>query len=118
LIVEDDEVSEKLIEITVRMYSSAILKAKTGIEAVETCRDNPDIDLIFMDIKLPEMGGYEAVQKIREFNKEVIIIAQTAHSLVGDMEKAISSGCNDYITKPIKNTELVRLLHKSLKING
>ena len=112
LIVEDDEVSEMLIDITVRMYSREILKAVTGLEAVKASRDNPDIDLILMDIRLPIMSGYEAVSKIREFNKEVIIIAQTAHGLSGDKEKAINAGCNDYLTKPVIKNELLAMIKK------
>lgn len=58
------------------------------------------------NIRLPEMSGYEATRKIREFNSSVIIIAQTAYGLSGDREKAIDAGCNDYISKPIKNDVL------------
>jgi PAS domain S-box-containing protein len=112
LIVEDDEVSGMLIEITAKMFSEEILKARTGVEAVEACRNNPDIDLVLMDIRMPEMNGYDAVGKIREFNKEVIIIAQTAHGLAGDREKAIKSGCNDYISKPVNKNELLGLIEK------
>lgn len=112
LIVEDDEVSEKLIYIHVKMLSREILKARSGFEALEICRLNPDIDLIMMDIRMPIMSGYEAVSKIREFNKEVIIIAQTAHGLSGDKEKAINAGCNDYLTKPLIKGELMNLIQK------
>jgi CheY-like chemotaxis protein len=63
-----------------------------------------------MDIQMPEMGGYEATRRIREFNKEVIIIAQTAFGLSGDREKAIEAGCNDYISKPISIAELLGLI--------
>jgi PAS domain S-box-containing protein len=112
LIVEDDEVSGMLIEITAKTFSKEILKARTGVESVEVCRNNPDIDLILMDIRMPEMNGYEAVRKIREFNKEVIIIAQTAYGLSVDREKAIKSGCNDYISKPVNKIELLALIEK------
>ena len=112
LIAEDDEVSEMLIYITVKTFGKEILKTRTGIEAVEACRDNPDIDLLLMDIRMPEMDGYEATKQIRKFNKEVIIIAQTAYGLSGDREKAMEAGCNDYITKPILNAELEALMQK------
>jgi len=115
LIAEDDDVSEMLITINVNDFSKEILKARTGVEAVEACRNNLDIDLVLMDIRMPEMSGYEAVQKIRELNKEVIIIAQTAQGLAGDKEKAIRSGCNDYISKPVNKDELLQLLQKNLK---
>jgi signal transduction histidine kinase/CheY-like chemotaxis protein len=112
LIAEDDEVSEMLIDSYVKSFAREILKAKTGGEAVEVCRTNPDIDLIWMDIRLPEMGGYEATRQIREFNSEVVIIAQTAYGLTGDKHKSIASGCNDYIAKPIDETELHALIQK------
>jgi len=106
LIAEDDEVSELLLDIEVQAFSKDILKVKTGVEAVRLCRDNPDIDLILMDIRMPEMGGLSATRQIRQFNKDVIIIAQTAYSLAGDRERAIEAGCNDYISKPINKVEL------------
>jgi len=112
LIVEDDVISEKLIKATVKMFSKEVLKAGTGVEGVEACRNNPDIDLVLMDIKMPEMDGLEATRQIRQFNKEVIIIAQTAFALTGDREKAIGAGCNDYIAKPIKKAELMVLIQK------
>ncbi|MFO7971403.1 MAG: PAS domain S-box protein [Desulfobacterales bacterium] len=112
LIVEDDEVSEMLLHETVKMFGNEILKARTGVEAVEVCLDNPDIDLILMDIRMPEMGGYKATKQIREFNKEVIIIAQTAYGLRGEREKSIEKECNDYIAKPINKDELLALIQK------
>ncbi len=106
LMVEDDEVSEMLLDETVKLHGKEILKARTGVEAVEACLNNPDIDLILMDIQMPVMGGYQATKQIREFNKEVIIIAQTAYGMTGDREKSIEAGCNDYMAKPIKQGEL------------
>jgi CheY-like chemotaxis protein len=58
------------------------------------------------------MSGYEAIQQIREFNKDVVIIAQTAYGLTGDREKAMAAGCNDYISKPIKKDVLIALIYK------
>ncbi|KAF0129226.1 MAG: hypothetical protein FD155_2715 [Bacteroidetes bacterium] len=112
LVVEDDEVSEMLIAIDVEKFSKNILKAGTGNEAVEIIRNNPDIDLILMDIQMPELMGYEATRQIRQFNQEVIIIVQTAFGLYGDREKAIEAGCNDYISKPINKEELLGLIQK------
>ena len=112
LVAEDDEVSEMLLDETVKMFAKEILKARTGVEAVEVCLNNTDIDLILMDIHMPDMGGYEAAQQIREFNKEVIIIAQTAYGQMGDSEKSIKSGCNDYLAKPINANELHAMIQK------
>ena len=112
LIAEDDPSSEMLLSIAVSPFVKEIYKTTTGTETVETCRKNPDIDLVLMDIQMPGMNGYEATRKIREFNKNVVIIAQTAFALAGDREKAIDSGCNDYIGKPIKSKELLKMIGK------
>jgi len=116
LIVEDDLASETYITIVVKIFGKEILVVRNGVEAVKTCHDNPDLDLILMDIKLPKMDGYEATRQIREFNKDVIIIAQTAYALIGDREKAIAAGCNDYISKPISKILLKELVSKHFKI--
>ncbi|WP_372649020.1 response regulator [Draconibacterium sp.] len=112
LIVEDDKVSFDFVSFLVRNYSTEILRAATGIEAVELLRRYKDIDLILMDIKMPGIDGCEATRRIRNFNKEVIIIAQTAYGLSGDREKTLAAGCNDYISKPIKKENLLKLIEK------
>ena len=87
-----------------------VLWARNGEEAVKIAKENSNIDLILMDIKMPVMDGYTATKKIREFNKEVIIIAQTAYALTGEKEKTIAAGCNYYITKPIEIKILMNTL--------
>jgi signal transduction histidine kinase/CheY-like chemotaxis protein len=111
LIVEDDPLSEMILEIELTKWGNSILKARTGLEAVEVAEANPDLDLILMDIGLPEINGYEATRRIRLFNSSVVIIAQTAYGFAGDQEKAKAAGCNDYLSKPI---HLVTL-HTTLK---
>lgn len=117
LIAEDDEFAQNLLSIILEDFSKEILHAKTGVKVVELFRKQPDIDLILMDIQMPEMSGYEATRQIREFNKDVIIIAQTAFALAGDREKALEAGCNDYITKPIKKEELFKKIKNCLSKN-
>jgi signal transduction histidine kinase/ActR/RegA family two-component response regulator len=112
LIAEDDETSEMLLRMAVKIFCKEILTVRTGVEAIEACRNNPDIDLVLMDVKMPEMDGYTAVRHIRQFNKDVVIIAQTAYGLAGDREKAMNAGCNGYISKPIKKDELMALIQK------
>lgn len=110
LLAEDDESSELLISIALKSYSKNIIKVCNGAEAVETCRKNPDLDLILMDVKMPVLDGYEATREIRKFNNQVIIIAQTAYGLAGDREKAIEAGCNNYISKPLEISALLNLI--------
>jgi PAS domain S-box-containing protein len=112
LIAEDDESSEKLLTEIFKKYCKAEIRVRNGIDAVETCRNNPDIDLILMDIQLPEMNGYEATREIRKFNKSVLIIAQTAYALAGDRELTLKAGCNDYISKPIDRRVLLNIIEK------
>ena len=112
LIAEDDETSVAFITKVVRKYCRGIIYAENGLEAIESCRNNPDLDLILMDIRMPEMNGYDASRQIRQFNKDVIIIAQTAFALTGDREKAIAAGCNDHISKPINQENLLRVIQK------
>jgi len=115
LIAEDEDTSYRLINMYLSKMCGAIIHAKTGLQAIEACKNNPDIDLILMDIKMPEMNGYIATKQIRQFNKEVVIIAQTAYSISGDREKAIEAGCNDYISKPISRASLYGLINSYFK---
>jgi signal transduction histidine kinase/ActR/RegA family two-component response regulator len=115
LITEDNFSADMLLSLLLEDYASEIFHAANGKEGVEICRNNPDIDLIMMDVKMPEMNGYEAVQKIREFNRNVIIIAQTANALSGEKEKAMNAGFDDYITKPLKHEVLISAIHRFFK---
>jgi len=110
LIAEDDVASFLHLSILTKVFAREVLHVTSGSEAVQTCRDHPDIDLVLMDIKMPLMDGLEATRLIRKFNPTVYIIAQTAYALTGDLEKALESGCNDYITKPIQLDELMEKL--------
>ncbi|MGM0408445.1 MAG: hybrid sensor histidine kinase/response regulator, partial [Bacteroidota bacterium] len=112
IIAEDDEASAFYLQTILKKESNKILVTKNGHETVEACRNNPDTDLVLMDIQMPGLDGYAATRRIREFNKEVIIFAQTAYALPGDREKAMDAGCNDYITKPIKKEDLITLINK------
>ena len=68
-----------------------------------------------MDIQLPEMNGYEATKQIREFNKDVVIIAKTAYAIAGDREKSINAGCDDYISKPLQVDHLIKMIGSYMK---
>ncbi|MBT3208856.1 MAG: PAS domain S-box protein [Bacteroidetes bacterium] len=112
LIVEDDFSAEIHICMSLQNICGEILFARTGIEALKICINNPDIDLILMDINMPTMDGYVATQQIRDFDRNVVIIAQTVNTDEADRKKALEAGCNDYITKPIDKDVLIEMLHK------
>lgn len=107
LVAEDDETSLDLIKTILEFEDNSILYAKNGKEAVDIHMQNPDIDLILMDLKMPLMDGLEATIKIRETDKNVPIIAQTAFAFPGDKDKALVAGCSDYISKPIIKKKLL-----------
>ncbi|MGB1032579.1 MAG: ATP-binding protein, partial [Flavobacteriales bacterium] len=115
LIVEDDEISSILIGLAVEPLASEIIKVKSGVEALEMCKSHPDFDLILMDIQMPVMDGFETTKRIREFNKDVIIIAQTANGLHEDRDKTILAGCTDYVSKPIDKEVLLSLIYSHFK---
>lgn len=110
LIVEDDVFSKDLLLSLLDKLSKEILITTNGVEAVEICHKHQDIDLILMDIKIPLLDGYKTTRKIRAFNKEVFILAQTAYAMQGDKEKALEAGCNDFIAKPIDKNKLYKII--------
>jgi signal transduction histidine kinase/CheY-like chemotaxis protein len=110
LIVEDDEPSALLSTEIFQKYCRMVLYATNGVEAVDVFKNNPDIDLVLMDINMPVMNGRQATKKIRQLNKEVIIIAQSAHVFESDREKAIEAGCNAFLLKPVDRHQIFGLL--------
>jgi two-component system, cell cycle response regulator DivK len=112
LIAEDLSINYKLIEIALRKTQAKLVWAKNGLEAITIFTNNPTIDLILMDIQMPEMDGYEATRRIRETNKNVPIIAQTAYAMSGEKENSISAGCTSYISKPIRRDTLYEVIEE------
>ncbi|WP_321288788.1 PAS domain-containing protein [uncultured Sunxiuqinia sp.] len=110
LIVDDDELVVMYLEAVLQKYKEEVIIAKTGTEAVEMCRNNSELDIVLMDIKMPGIDGYEATRRIREFNKDIFILAQTAYAQSEDREKAIEAGCDEYISKPINQTKLMEII--------
>jgi CheY-like chemotaxis protein len=114
LIVEDDLSSRLYLNKILEKTEVITLNAGDGQEALDMALDNPDIDIILMDIQLPVMDGYMTSSKIREFRKEIIIIAQTAYGLMEEKEKIMDSGFDDYLIKPIISQVLIEKLKTNL----
>ncbi|WP_303207794.1 hybrid sensor histidine kinase/response regulator [Bacteroides oleiciplenus] len=106
LIAEDNDGNYSLVHHILKDYE--ITRVLNGVEAVQEVR-NGDYDFVLMDMKMPIMGGLEAVRKIREFNKEIMIIALTANAFESDRVCALEAGCNLFIAKPLKQSELLGL---------
>jgi CheY-like chemotaxis protein len=112
LIVEDDDVSNEFFEEVLKSTEARLLFAREGKTAIQMCKENPDIDVILMDIQLPVMDGQEAAEEIRKINSAITIIAQTAYAMSDDREKYLSAGFDDYISKPITPSGLLELIDK------
>ncbi|MCX8531203.1 hybrid sensor histidine kinase/response regulator [Chryseobacterium luquanense] len=110
LIVDDNAINQSLMKHLLSQWNIDFETANNGLEAVEFLRNN-DCDLVLMDIQMPQMDGYVATQTIREELKlSTPIIAMTAHALAGERERCMSRGMNEYISKPIKEEELFKLI--------
>lgn len=114
LIAEDDEINYLFLADVLEPLCKSIERATNGIETVNTCWADKNIDIVLMDIKMDGMDGYEATRQIREFNQDVIIIAQSAHALATERERAFQAGCNDYLSKPFEIKSLIQIITKHL----
>ncbi|HEU4860159.1 MAG TPA: response regulator, partial [Chitinophagaceae bacterium] len=112
LVVDDDVRNLFALTTAFERYAIHTITAESGQEAMTILDENSDIDIVLMDIMMPEMDGYETTQKIRREhkNKTLPIIAVTAKAMKGDREKCIEAGASDYITKPVKVDQLLSLM--------
>jgi len=114
LIAEDDEVNFVYLNEILKPTNAKIYRAKNGLEAINIAESEENLDLILMDIKMPEVDGFEAAKYITSIKPELSIIAQTAFAMDGDKAKCIKAGCCAYITKPIDKQKLLILMEKYL----
>jgi len=112
LVVDDDVRNLFALTTAFERYNIHTITAESGQEAMKILDDDHDIDIVLMDIMMPEMDGYETTQKIRREHKNTSlpIIAVTAKAMKGDREKCIEAGASDYITKPVKIDQLLSLM--------
>jgi signal transduction histidine kinase/CheY-like chemotaxis protein len=117
LIAEDDNINFLLFQKIMQVKNYKIIRAVNGQEAVEICTNNSNIDAVLMDIKMPVMNGFEALEKIKKIRPELLIIAQTAYSSIDDEEKIKQAGFFGYITKPINKENLFEMIEKAFQAN-
>ena len=115
LIAEDDNINFLLFQKIMKAKNYRIIRAENGQEAVDICFNNPNIDLVLMDIKMPMMDGFEALEKIAPIRPNLPVIAQTAFSSNEDKDKIFKAGFTDYITKPINRERLFEIIDVILK---
>jgi CheY-like chemotaxis protein len=114
LIAEDEETNYLFLEELISEMNIDILHAHDGEEAFELYANHPEIDLVFMDIKMPKMNGYEATKKMKELRPEVPVIMQTAYTLDANRQKALKANCNEFVSKPLTSRKVKLLLNKYL----
>jgi signal transduction histidine kinase/ActR/RegA family two-component response regulator len=114
LVVEDDEYNYLLIEELLIQMGLSIIHSNDGYESIELCRQNPNISLVLMDIKLPKLDGHSAAKQIKEFHPNLPIIAQTAYALEDEISKFSGTVFDDYMTKPINEDEFREKVMKYL----
>lgn len=115
LIAEDDEISYLYLKTLLRGASANIFYAKNGKEVIKIVEENPNIDIILLDIKMPEMDGFEVLQKVKSTYPNLPVIAITAYALSEEKEKILSMGCDDYIAKPFNLNVLLSKIDNFLK---
>ncbi len=106
LVAEDEDLNYKVLESILTRAKANVWRAKDGVEAIEVCQATT-IDLVLMDIQMPRMDGYVATRKIKQFNKNLPVIAQTSYAMAGERENCLAAGCDDYLSKPLNLEELL-----------
>jgi CheY-like chemotaxis protein len=114
LIAEDEETNFLYLKAALSRTGVKILRAKTGREAVSIIKTTDQVDLILMDIKMPEMNGIDATREIKAYNTKMKIIAQTAYAMADDRKLYFQAGCIDYLAKPIHRELLLTTIAKYL----
>jgi PAS domain S-box-containing protein len=117
LVAEDDETNFLYLKTLLRQSTQVeIIHASNGKELIEKFEQNRDVDLILMDMKMPFIDGFEATRKIKAINPLIPVIAVTAYAMVGDLERIMDAGCDDYLTKPIVKSLLLDKIAKFVSI--
>lgn len=110
LVAEDDNINFLLMKKILQLKKYKVIRAANGHEAVDMCRENPDIHLVFMDIKMPVLNGFEAFKIINSFNPKLPVIAQTAYASAEDFDKIMKHGFKAYISKPLDKEKIYELI--------
>jgi len=115
LIVEDDQINYQLLEVVLRRTGVNLLHAVTGMDAVRFCEEQQKIDLVLMDVQLPEMNGFEAIKLIKQSHPDIPIIVQTANSMNEEKNRADEAGCQGFMTKPISLNKFMSEVDKFMQ---
>ena len=114
LLVEDQKYNLLVLKKMLEMLGIEVIPAENGQEAVDICRNGTELDLVFMDLKMPVMDGYQAMIEIKKARPGMRVIAETAYALAGDDKKILAAGFDDYLPKPITRDSLQTTLIRNL----
>lgn len=112
LVVEDDADNLEFLVRLLQLNGVKVIVARTGNEAIEKIKNDSLIKIVLMDIKLPDIDGFETTRQIKLLRPNIPVIAQTAYALYEDRERCIQNGCDDYISKPLKKAVLFEIINK------
>lgn len=115
LIVEDDETNYLLLEEVLGNHNANLIRASDGLEAIQICRDNNDIDLVFLDLKLPNLDGFKATPIIKDLKPDLPVIAQSAYAFADEKQRALKAGCDAFIPKPIDFNTIASVLNDYIR---
>ena len=113
LLVEDQKYNLLVLKKMLERMEIVVITAENGQEAIDICKQNDELDLVLMDIKMPVMDGYHAMKEIKKIKPEIKIIAETAYALAGDEKKILAAGFDDYLPKPITKESLEKILKRN-----
>ncbi len=114
LVVEDDKDNLEFLRRLLQNFGATVLIAQNGEEAIQLVKTNAQIKLVLMDIRLPDIDGFETTQRIKEINPQLPVIAQTAYAMYNDREICLENGCDDYLAKPLNRDVLFKKINQYL----
>jgi CheY-like chemotaxis protein len=117
LVVEDDTYNFNYLDILLKPTLAKVLHARDGLKAVELFKSSPEIDIVLMDIMLPDISGIEVTRKILNLRRDIPVIAQTAYVTETNRKNALDAGCCEFLPKPIRANEMLHLMLKYLASN-
>ncbi|MBU8892131.1 MAG: response regulator [Bacteroidales bacterium] len=115
VIAEDEQINYLFLKAVLKPTRTKVIWTKTGQETIDIC-NTEKVDIVLMDIKMPDLNGLEATIEIKKVFPDLPIIAQTAYAMEEDEEASINAGCNDYIAKPIRPEKLLNMMSKYIDI--
>jgi CheY-like chemotaxis protein len=113
LVVEDQKYNLLVLKKMLERLGINVITAENGQIAIDICRENHDLDLVLMDLKMPVLDGYRAMIEIKKIRPGIKVIAETAYALAGDDKKILSAGFDDYLPKPITRESLQDILDRN-----